>query len=204
MGDRVTIRLSETFKNLQRWTRISTFDAAVASGMLGAGWWQDYRGSTKDLTELSAMIRAVQKAATTPADSIESPYFEPAEVEGEPGERELFQHEHLDGTSARLLSDGTLEMRDPNSGQDPDPDSKPRFQYRVLGGVLHSRRLPPETVGDLWRGADGPDPFIAVDAWPLIPSILDAFWRYHGGDPVRFALDGAVSFDQDDTLAGEA
>lgn len=122
---------------------------------------------------------------------------------GETGEREPFQHAHLDGTWARLLSDGTLEMRDPNDGQDPDPDAKCRYQYRVLGGVLHSRRLPPQAVGDVWRGADGPGPFTPVDGWPPIPGILDAFWRYHGGDPVRFALDGARGIGADDTLPME-
>lgn len=206
VGDAAAIRLAAIFRNLQQWTRIRSFDASITSGLLGAGWWLDYRGSTKDLTELSAMIRAVQKAAATPADSIESPYYEPAEMEGETGEtgeREPFRHEHLDGTWARLLDDGTLEMRDPNDGQDPDPDAKCRHQYRVLGGVLHSRRLPPQAVGDVWRGADGPDPFIAVDSWPPIPGILDAFWRYHGGDPVRFALDGARGITADDTLPME-
>ncbi len=115
-----------------------------------------------------------------------------------------FEHRDLDGTWARLLTDGTLEMRDPNDGQDPDPAAKSRYQYRVVAGVLHRRRLPPQALGDVWRGADAPDPFIAVDAWPPIPGILDAFWRYHGGDPARFALDGAVGTDQDDTLPMES
>lgn len=48
-----------------------------------------------------------------------------------------------------------LELRDPNSGQDPDPASKPRHQYlRTPDGTVWRRVLPPKTVGDEWRDRD--------------------------------------------------
>jgi hypothetical protein len=54
----------------------------------------------------------------------------------------------------QILDDGTLEMRDHNSGQGSDPRTKPRFQYRYHGGVMQRRHLPPETVGDQWIDSD--------------------------------------------------
>lgn len=53
----------------------------------------------------------------------------------------------------RLVTVGfvdVLEMRDPNDGQSHDPATKARHQYLLAGGMLWSRRLPPETVGDAW------------------------------------------------------
>lgn len=43
-----------------------------------------------------------------------------------------------------------LEMRDPNSGSDPEPATKPRHQYVRTAGMIWYRDLPPETVGDAW------------------------------------------------------
>jgi hypothetical protein len=89
-----------------------------------------------------------------------------------------FTHKDLEGTWARLLEDGTLEMRDPNSGQGFDPEDKPRQQYRIEGWLLKTRRLPPAKIGDRWRG------FIDEPWWEpvlhLPPGgiILD-YWRFH-------------------------
>jgi len=62
---------------------------------------------------------------------------------------------------SRLLRSSLLELRDPNDGQDPDPATKTRHQYARAGGVLWSRRLPPESVGDEWL--DGPARWERVD-----------------------------------------
>lgn len=72
-----------------------------------------------------------------------------------------------------------LELRDPNSGQDPDPASKPRHQYVRHGVVVWRRVLPPESVGDAWidTGAprwetvDAPSGLLAELA-PHLPEVL--------------------------------
>lgn len=82
-----------------------------------------------------------------------------------------------DRTWARVLSLSTvpgpvLEMRDPNSGQDPDPAAKPRHQYLVARNRLWSRRLPPAPL-DLpedespWR--DGPARWMLAEVSPSSP-----------------------------------
>lgn len=65
----------------------------------------------------------------------------------------------LDDVWCRIVQiEGTpvLELRDPDSGPGGDPETKPRHQYRVIRGVLFSRRLPPESVGDTWRDTGVP------------------------------------------------
>jgi hypothetical protein len=49
-----------------------------------------------------------------------------------------------------------LEMRDPNSGQGGGPESRPRHQYLRAGGVVWTRTLPPEEVGDAWADTGAP------------------------------------------------
>src|SRR3990167_6367997 len=54
-----------------------------------------------------------------------------------------------------------LELRDPNSGQDPDPASNPRHQYVVARERLWERRLPPAPLDQpadetLWLDSDDP------------------------------------------------
>jgi len=49
-----------------------------------------------------------------------------------------------------------LEMRDPNDGADPDPRSKSRHQYLLAGGLVYSRHLPPEPLGDAWADSGVP------------------------------------------------
>jgi hypothetical protein len=56
----------------------------------------------------------------------------------------------LDPPWSSILDDGTLEMRDPNSGQGCDPADKPRFQWRWHLGQIERRHLPPESAGDRW------------------------------------------------------
>lgn len=54
-----------------------------------------------------------------------------------------------------------LEMRDPNDGLEPGPESKSRHQYLLAGGLLYTRHLPPAPESwrhdaDTWQGEDGP------------------------------------------------
>ncbi|MDZ4391175.1 MAG: hypothetical protein U0974_15740 [Gemmatimonadales bacterium] len=93
--------------------------------------------------------------------------------------------ERMDGVWCRLLDDQIIEVRDPNSGSDPDPASKPRFQYRVAEGteVIQTRCLPPVSVGDAWRD-------VGVPEWestttPPRDELLRTWWRCvigEGGD----------------------
>lgn len=70
----------------------------------------------------------------------------------------------------RLLADGTLELRDPNSGLGADPDTKPRHQYRVEHWLLLRRVLPP---------ADGTAPWWEpVLDLPRRGPILE-YWQEH-------------------------
>jgi len=60
----------------------------------------------------------------------------------------------------RLVRIGTvevLELRDHNSGSDPDPDSKPRHQFTATtDGTIWCRVLPPVTFGDSWADTGAP------------------------------------------------
>ncbi|MGH8519852.1 MAG: hypothetical protein ACREU9_00100 [Gammaproteobacteria bacterium] len=67
------------------------------------------------------------------------------------------KHSRIDGTWARILDDGILEMRDVNDGQSSDPGGKCRHQYRVNDGYIEKRWLPPESVGDAWRDTGIPE-----------------------------------------------
>lgn len=63
-----------------------------------------------------------------------------------------------DGVLVRILPDHTLELRDPNDGQDSDPAHKRRHQYRISeDGRRECRVLPPESVGDAWRDIGIPE-----------------------------------------------
>lgn len=64
----------------------------------------------------------------------------------------------VDGVWVRVLDNGTLEMRDPNDGQNQDPKYKARHQYSVdSDGCLVARTLPPESVGDEWVDIGTPE-----------------------------------------------
>lgn len=91
-----------------------------------------------------------------------------------------FRHRELDGEWVRLLPDGSLEMRDPNDGQGFDPADKKRYQYRVSAGAPESRTLPPESVGDAWRGESGPPPWEPMAGPPPGRSVLSEYLRHHG------------------------
>lgn len=59
----------------------------------------------------------------------------------------------------RMVRIGTvqvLELRDPNSGTDPDPDSKPRHQFTATMGTIWCRVLPPATMGEEWADTGAP------------------------------------------------
>lgn len=61
-----------------------------------------------------------------------------------------------------------LEMRDPNDGQDPDPDRKTRYQYLIARDRLWSRRLPPAPLAHpdadgRWMGDSGEPRWSRVD-----------------------------------------
>jgi hypothetical protein len=85
--------------------------------------------------------------------------------------------DYIDGIWVRRLADGALEIRDPNSGQSRDPQSKPRHQYRVVDWLLLRRVLPPAAVGDRWADDDVDEPW-----WePVLELPADGpllyFWR---------------------------
>ena len=71
----------------------------------------------------------------------------------------LRKHPRVDGAWVRVHDDGTLEMRDPNSGQGADPEHKPRYQYRLdpQTGCVMQRTLPPASVGDAWQDIGVPE-----------------------------------------------
>lgn len=85
-------------------------------------------------------------------------------------------------TWARVIAPNglpVLELRDPNSGLDPDPASKPRCQYLVTHGVLWTRRLPPaplEDVHDETPWVDTPFRWERCDAGGLVRE-----WAEHQG-----------------------
>jgi len=56
-----------------------------------------------------------------------------------------------------------LQMIDPNSGQGWDDKKKQRYQYVMTDAGLLERMLPPESVGDVWRGETSPRPFTPID-----------------------------------------
>lgn len=72
---------------------------------------------------------------------------------------QLRRLDRVDGTWVQVHDDGTLEMRDPNSGQSREPADKPRYQYRVdpADGEILKRCLPPERVGDAWADIGVPE-----------------------------------------------
>lgn len=85
----------------------------------------------------------------------------------------------------RLLGGwSALELRDPNSGQDPDPSSKPRHQYLVRRDRLWSRRLPPAPLNaeqDESRWLDEPQDRIAprtASAWQLVAPGTGLPWQW--------------------------
>lgn len=63
----------------------------------------------------------------------------------------------VDGVWTRVLDDGTIELRDPNSGQGSDPRRKPRVQYRITDAGCERRHLPAECVGDVWEDIGVPE-----------------------------------------------
>jgi hypothetical protein len=100
-----------------------------------------------------------------------------------------FTHKDLDGIWARLLPNGVLEMRDINSGQSPDPEDKPRFQYRVRDGLLLTRTLPAESTGSArWRGWIDEPWWEPMTTWPL-SLLLRGYCEYHGLSPITYSLD---------------
>lgn len=56
-----------------------------------------------------------------------------------------------------------LQMIDPNSGQGWDARQKQRYQYVLTDAGLLERMLPPEAVGDVWRGETSARPFKPID-----------------------------------------
>lgn len=78
-----------------------------------------------------------------------------------------FAHRDLDGAINKLLEDGRiLQVIDPNDGQSFDPADKCRDQLTLIDGVLMHRRLPPESVGDCWRGQAQPPEWQPTHEWP--------------------------------------
>lgn len=97
----------------------------------------------------------------------------------------------LDGTWARILPDGTLELRDPNSGVGSDPETKPRHQYRVEHWLLLRRVLPAVSVGDRWLGdeIDAPwwEPVLEL---PRVGGPIVAYYESRSDMPAhRYARD---------------
>lgn len=112
-----------------------------------------------------------------------------------------FSHTDLDGVYARLIGRAILECRDPNDGQSSDPHSKSRHQYTLVNGVLVSRVLPPESVGDRWRGADGrlerrPPAWESIDV-PRQWSLLMAWGDHACGDyPRPWSMGGSAAYGE--------
>jgi len=84
------------------------------------------------------------------------------------------QHPEIDGEWARVLDDGTLELRDPNDGQDADVERKRRHQYRVEDGYLIRRTLPPASLGDAWEDIGVPE-WEPIDPPPV--GVIRDYWE---------------------------
>lgn len=96
-------------------------------------------------------------------------------------------------TWARIVS-GCLELRDPNSGQDPDPARKARDQYLIERSRLWTRRLPPAPLDaptDESRWSDEPaDEYQprTTSAWRLVtPDPTSLAWQWSGLQPYATA-----------------
>ncbi len=66
-----------------------------------------------------------------------------------------------------------LELRDPNSGIGWDARRRPRHQYVATEAGYLSRDLPPETVGDVWRGEETVRPFTPCQPASYVITLLD-------------------------------
>lgn len=93
-----------------------------------------------------------------------------------------FSDSRLDGVWARVLIDRTLEIRDRAERSAADPDACPRDQYRVIGAVPHTRRLPPQ-IQEL---AVLKEPPWQPLEWPGGGDrLLDVYLRHEGARPTH-------------------
>lgn len=84
-------------------------------------------------------------------------------------------------TWARIIEHDVLELRDPNSGQNLDPETKPRHQYRIEYWLLLRRVLPPASVGDRWADDNADEPWWEpVLELPRSGPVLE-YWLERGG-----------------------
>lgn len=116
-----------------------------------------------------------------------------------------FTHRDLDGVFGQLLGRSILQSIDPNDGQSSDPADKTRHQYTLVNGLLVSRKLPPEAVGNRWRGERHAPDWESIP-WPRHWTLLME-WAAHviGREPVSelgyVSTGGAMSYG---TLAHQA
>jgi hypothetical protein len=125
-----------------------------------AGWYHIGEARQAEVSRLhrSATLEAIRRGSRGSCDSGDIV----AVLRDETWDPDaLPAHADLDGTWARLVeiagAEGQgLEIRDPNSGQGRDPNSKPRLQYAVVSGRVVRRHLPPTSVGDVWADIGEP------------------------------------------------
>jgi len=77
-----------------------------------------------------------------------------------------------------------LELRDRNSGQHPDPGTKPRHQYAIARGRLWQRTLPPAPLADTRDESPWHDDTSAC-AWRLVAPGAGIPWRWAAAQGVR-------------------
>jgi hypothetical protein len=111
-----------------------------------------------------------------------------------------YTHPDLDGTYNRLLGESILQSIDPNDGQSPDPADKTRHQYTLASGILLTRRLPPESVGDLWiepatgKHSRRPPAFESIDIpahWRLLVQWME---HVYGDTPRPWSMGGSAAY----------
>lgn len=102
--------------------------------------------------------------------------------------------EYTDGVWVRLLDNDTLEVRDPNSGQSSEPESKPRHQYRVSGWLLLRRVVQPSAAGDRWQDDGIADPWWEpVTRLPPDGPVLH-FWRERAAEISATQYDSQAAY----------
>lgn len=67
-------KIAHVFGNLLQWVRLREVQHCTTMLVLGAGWWRDGSSGSKDLAELAALIRGLDRLVNGQAPEEESPF----------------------------------------------------------------------------------------------------------------------------------